>query len=225
MIAVVCVYWKGVFRGRENIYTTDWVRKLQGMVARNCSLEHEFVCLTNDESIDFCKTIPLRNDWPGYWSKLELFRRGIFDDYDKVLYLDLDVVVLKDLRLLVDYADYFTLIGTGNGERDIKEGKILVRRYNSSVMCFLPKTEEIENLYRCFDATFEMNKMFGDQDYIGREIPHATKFPHKWVQKIRDLPEHKPTSDTVVAMCMCPGMPQKNEAAKSKLKWVCEIWI
>ena len=48
------------------------------------------VCLS-DVPVEGVKTIPLSQNWPGWWSKLELFRPDIEGD---LLYFDLDTVVL-----------------------------------------------------------------------------------------------------------------------------------
>lgn len=46
-----------------------------------------FVCLSDANNLD-CKTIPLQHDWPGWWSKLELFKLQ-----GPVLYTDLDTII------------------------------------------------------------------------------------------------------------------------------------
>lgn len=51
------------------------------------------VCLT-DTDVPGVKTLPLYYSWPGWWSKMELFRPDIRGD---LLYLDLDTVVMGDL--------------------------------------------------------------------------------------------------------------------------------
>lgn len=48
-------------------------------------------CLS-DVEVEGVPTIPLKHDWPGWWSKLELFSPDIEQD---LLYFDLDTVVLK----------------------------------------------------------------------------------------------------------------------------------
>ena len=46
-----------------------------------------FVCLSDTSNLD-CAVIPLRHDWPGWWSKIEVFNlKG------PVLYMDLDTVI------------------------------------------------------------------------------------------------------------------------------------
>lgn len=57
----------------------------------------ELVCLTDmpkADAIDGVRVVPLVNGWPGWWSKIELFRPDVFSG--PVLYLDLDVVVHAD---------------------------------------------------------------------------------------------------------------------------------
>lgn len=56
-----------------------------------------FVCLS-DLALD-CETIPLKHDYPGWWSKIELFREGLFSGH--VIYLDLDTDVVGPLDPLV----------------------------------------------------------------------------------------------------------------------------
>lgn len=60
------------------------------------------VCLTDFEGRDFdvppfpVRLITLKHDWPGWWSKIELFRPGLFSRGDRVIYLDLDTVPTGD---------------------------------------------------------------------------------------------------------------------------------
>lgn len=75
-------------------YDETWVIKLRNSVARHLSVPHRFVCLT-DVEIPGVETIPLVNNWAGWWSKLELFRAGLFDG--PVLYFDLDVVMVDSI--------------------------------------------------------------------------------------------------------------------------------
>jgi hypothetical protein len=51
------------------------------------------VCLS-DVEVEGVETIPLKYNWPKWWSKLELFSDAIDGD---LLYIDLDTVVLGDL--------------------------------------------------------------------------------------------------------------------------------
>lgn len=64
-------------------------------------------CLTDcDISHPGIEPVPLKHGWKGWWSKLELFRPGLFDG--PTLYLDIDTVVVGSLEGLV--ADRFTML-------------------------------------------------------------------------------------------------------------------
>ena len=94
MINVVCVLRNGGKVG----YDATWVEKLKNSVARNLTLKHKFVCLSD---VDVpCERIPLIGAGAGFWAKLELFRPGLFTD--PVLYIDLDTVICSNLDDIVD---------------------------------------------------------------------------------------------------------------------------
>lgn len=84
LLTVACVLKSG------GIYDASWVARLRDGVARHLPIEHRFVCLSD---VDVpCDRIPLEHDWPGWWSKIELFKlKG------PVLFLDLDNAVVGDL--------------------------------------------------------------------------------------------------------------------------------
>jgi hypothetical protein len=88
----------------SKVYTPEWVARLQRGVARHLSLPHRFVCLSD---VDVpCERIPLETEWPGWWSKIELFRPGLFNG--PVLYFDLDTVVVGSLDAMAAYPHKFT---------------------------------------------------------------------------------------------------------------------
>lgn len=83
-LTVACV----LKRGKR--YSSTHVRALQNGVARNLSLKHNFVCLS-DVNVP-CQRIKLQHNWKGWWSKVELFKLS-----GPVLYLDLDVLPVGSL--------------------------------------------------------------------------------------------------------------------------------
>lgn len=99
-ITVACVLKSG------GDYGPDYVSRLKNSVARNLTLPHKFVCLS-DMDVD-CERIKLKDLYPGWWSKLELFRPGLFDS--KVLYLDLDTVILRNIDGLVKHNHRFSML-------------------------------------------------------------------------------------------------------------------
>lgn len=85
------------------IYDATWVARLRDGVKRHLPIEHRFVCLSD---VDVpCERIPLQHDWPGWWSKIELFTLP-----GPVLYFDLDTAIVGNLETLASHAEERKLI-------------------------------------------------------------------------------------------------------------------
>lgn len=96
MLTVVCVLKSG------GCYTPEYVKRLKEGVDRNLK-GHNFVCFSD---VDVpCDRIPLTKNWPGWWSKLEIFTMT-----GKTLYFDLDTVITGDLRQIAEYPHKFTML-------------------------------------------------------------------------------------------------------------------
>lgn len=89
-------------------YTPDHVLTLKAMCRRRMPYLGNFVCLT-DMVVPKVHTIPLLRNWTGWWSKVELFRPGVFGPDEPVLYLDLDTVILDDFALTPDPGQFWML--------------------------------------------------------------------------------------------------------------------
>lgn len=86
-----------------------WHAQVLASQMRMAAPHEPFVCLT-DVAVDGVSTIPLQHGWPGWWSKLELFRPDVFPAGERVLFADLDTLVLGDLSdLLAIEAPFVTL--------------------------------------------------------------------------------------------------------------------
>lgn len=94
MLTLACVLRSGGKVG----YDASWVEKLQNMLRRNITQPFEMVCLS-DVAVP-CRRIALVGTDSGYWSKMELFRPGLFSG--PVLYFDLDTVICGNLDSLIN---------------------------------------------------------------------------------------------------------------------------
>lgn len=97
-ITVACVLRSG------GAYRPDDVVRLRDQVAAHLS-GHEFVCLSD---VDVpCERIALQHDWPGWWSKMEMFLLP-----PPVLFFDLDTMIVGDLGDVAAQADewQFTML-------------------------------------------------------------------------------------------------------------------
>ena len=84
---IITVYKTG------GIYTRDYVERLERAVRANTQVDYEFVCLTDDvtEAYD----VPMQQNWPGWWGKLEMFDHSRFPGHN--VFIDLDTVIMKDI--------------------------------------------------------------------------------------------------------------------------------
>lgn len=229
MINVVCV----LNEQKRAPYTIDWVVKLKNMVDRYLKITHSFICLTNsDDKRDDIGIIfrKLQNDWRGWWSKMELFSPALAIA-GRVLYLDLDVLVVNRLEPIVDYPAEFAIgPAYGNPQVHHKHRVRGVRRgYNSSVMAFTPGeiTEQIwEKFIRSPARWMEMFR--GDQDFLKQFCPDLEKFPREWIPKLGDCIDmdknFEPPEQAKVVLCMERNMKKKNIDAVKKYPELRQVW-
>jgi len=93
MLTVVCVYRSG------GVYTEQDVISLREQVTSNLTVNHEFVCLSDTDV--GAGTIALQHNWPGWWSKMELYGPLLHDKED-ILYIDLDTVIAGNIDWVID---------------------------------------------------------------------------------------------------------------------------
>lgn len=98
-LTIVSVYKPG--KG----FSSDYVTRLRDGVAKFCQAPYKFVCLTNSD-IKGVESIPMVANRDGYWNKLEVFRKGLFDG--PVVYLDLDTIIVSDVTDMLTYPHKFT---------------------------------------------------------------------------------------------------------------------
>lgn len=82
-------------------YGPEWVWALRRGLNRHLDVPYRFVCLSDVVGIGQWR-VPLKHDWRGWWSKMELFdpANGLTGT---VLYLDLDTIVTGDLSDMLAY--------------------------------------------------------------------------------------------------------------------------
>lgn len=168
-----CVYRPG------GGFSDEYVYRLQRAVAKFCRLPHRFVCLTN-QNLKGMEVVPFVRNWPGYWSKIELFRPGLFDG--PVRYFDLDTAFLSDITDIVE-AHYAFACGTS-----WKHGGGNDNYMNSAVMMWDSRID-LSHIYEQFTAgvipKYEQSwQRWGDQgfiqDHLGRPFESLlTRWPNR----------------------------------------------
>lgn len=79
-------------------YHPSHVVALKKRFERHLTIPFRFVCLS-DVATPHYDVVPLKHDWPGWWSKIELFREDLFPG--PVFYADLDTVPVRNMDSIV----------------------------------------------------------------------------------------------------------------------------
>lgn len=92
----------------------EYVNTLYDMVRRSLpgGFMGKFVCLT-DNAADLdpgIAVMDLPSDLDGWWGKLYLFKRGLFPDGARVIFFDLDTLILGDLEAITRYTGQFATL-------------------------------------------------------------------------------------------------------------------
>lgn len=209
-------------------YDASWVEKLQRGVARHLKIEHEFVCLT-DIKVPSCRTIPLVNDWAGWWSKLELFREGLFDR--RVLYIDLDNVVVGSLdEVAACQGSFITAHDWTYSYKQVLNSTVM--SWEGDYSFILDRfSASVGKTIRFYDKSIQKDKSpirrIGDQAYIEDEL--RDKEVSFYNRQLSDtaiasyrLHNCKTTYPSDAAIISFHGQDKPNTA---KADWIKETWI
>ena len=197
-------------------YGPKYVNALASMVERNVHFAgYDFVCFTDDpKGINpHIRTFPLPCKLEGWWQKVGLFKPRIDGIYtDKILFLDLDVVIAGSLDPILEMDTDWAICH--DWPEEIKPGDT---DYNSSA--FLLKAGSQPQVWKDFDMRFATPE--GDQAWIQEKAPGADLFPYDWTPsyKLRSLHlQEKPPEDAKVVVFH--GNPKPPECGG----WVLDMW-
>jgi hypothetical protein len=203
-LLVICVCKSG------GEYSAEWVRKLKDGVARNLTVPYEFKCLSDIEVPD---RIPLRHKWPGWWSKIELFR----EITGPTLYLDLDTVITGPLAHLVSLPHDFAMLRNFHVPEFVGSGVMWFGKSQKHVyerFCEKP-FKWIEYHDRKRDGPY-----LGDQAFIWEAM--GKKVAHLPMETIKSYKFHckdgLPENTSIVCFHGQPKLPDV------KADWITENW-
>lgn len=202
-------------------YTIEDVRLLDyHLRLHRGKLDIQVICLSDKvftpTKIYGISFLPLRDNWEGWWSKMNIFA-PFYDDMKPFLFFDLDTVILDEYSFLVPKGDPEEFIAL----TDWYTPSVI----NSSVM-WVPDTKEIVKMWYDFDDhSKEMMRQFrGDQDFI---FNRSKNFVRRWqdrtngIQTMKPRPRCKPLlrkPEGVPVICF-HGKPGVWEAANT-IDWV-----
>lgn len=213
-VTVACVLVRG-----HIAFTTDYVERLYSMVTRHVDRPFRFVCLTDRPQQRMppgVEAIPVRLPprLKGWWAKINLWKPGLFTG--RVLYLDLDVLVVSELAPIIDFPARMALVPDGAPTFQGRGPLKVVKRFNSSAMVW--DADVGTNLYT--DWTSKVAKrLWGDQDWIGEQMPEEMTLPAEWFPRLSAVKPPWPNEAKVI-LCKCP----KNHEAATRWPWFNEAW-
>ncbi len=180
---IACVLKTGDFYNRNKKINYDlkyplWLKK---QCEKFITIPFKFVCLTDLDHIEGVETIKLKHNFPGWWSKMELFRPGIFKTKN-VFYFDLDTVLVGNIDHIVSYKHDFTVlryISTNNKETDRIGSGIMAWSLDLSFLynTFLEKAEQFMEEYTTYDK-------WGDQGFIYHHVKGMQKFQELFPEEL-----------------------------------------
>ena len=212
-LAVACVLKTGAWHNgmHRSEYRAEHVQLLRRQVSKHLTLPHRFVCLS-DVQIEGVETIPLTQGWPGWWNKIELFQH----DLGRLLYLDLDTVIVGSLNDLVSRSHRFTALQALS--RD--QGRCL----NSGLMAWEGRRLDIFERFRAAPDRYmrqcRVRGNWGDQGFINGHVGHWDAwqeiFPGRVVSYKLHLKQRLPPPPGTSVVCF-HGKPRPWEVSHS---WV-----
>lgn len=161
-------------------YTPEHVQWLHSQLPP----EAEAVCFS-DSHIPGIKTIPLKENWPGWWAKLELFRPDIQED---IFFLDLDTVITGDISVLLAE------------KRMMMLNDFYHPQFVASGVMYIPhdvKREVWQKFTHNPERHMRIHRVSGDQGFLSRALT-----PARWQD---DYPGQFISYKAHVAACWMPG--------------------
>lgn len=189
-------------------FDPEYVHRLQRAVALNLDVPHDFAVITDMPSWYRCRTLEPMDNLKGYWQKVTLFAPQRWREYagNRILYLDLDTVVMGNITELVKYPSAFLTL------RDR-----LLPMVNSSIMCW--DYPEFKHIYNNFKGDID-NWPRGDQEWINSQVwPEWINeaFPGEYPDFKEDLKHRDPIG--VERIVWFHGVPLPHT-----LQWVQDLW-
>lgn len=206
-------------------YTAKYVNNLFNGIVRNTKTPITFTAITDLTSgfLPAIQILPFKHQWPGWWSKIEMFRQNIWSA-GRVWYFDLDTIFVGELTsILTDerYGDNFYTLND----------PYVPGRLASGVMTWKANDEVSTQIYERFVLNdkniISSCGSLGDQCWIGSTL--TTRYfvqdlhPSKFVSLKRDCIDGRCVGSSSVVYFH--GKPRPHEALiNHETAWVRKYW-
>jgi len=194
-------------------YGPEYVNRLAAMVLRHTTLPYRFLCLTDNPKGVQCDCAPIGTDAPGWWAKLILFKPHPALAGQRVLFLDLDTVIVGNMDPLLAYQGDFAIL------RDFYRPT----GYGSGIMGLAPGAapQVWSNFIRKANGSGVMAEHYGDQWWIETQVPTADRWQDVCPGLIGSYKADKMAdSPKGFAVCCFHGLPKPEHVNG----WVAREW-
>lgn len=174
---VVCIKWGKVFGADE-------VNILFRACRKHSKKELHFVCLTDnsDGLVDGIEIRPIPNigltadEWrrPGVWPKLSLFSPEL-EDLGRVLFLDLDMMIVGDLEPFFQPTDGSVFLNMGQSWRPNPQTS--QKEPGTAIFSFDPAMERSVLTTFLADKASHINNYRNEQDFVGAHVSKVSYWP------------------------------------------------
>lgn len=208
---VICVLRSG------GEYDASWVEKLQRGVARHLTIPHRFRCLSD---VPVACGEPLKHDWPGWWSKIELFRPGVITG--PTLYLDLDTVICGPLDNIAKLSYPFAALRNFHQPDFIGSGVMWFRDGDAVPHSVFAKFAKMPQAYIAHHERVQAGSHLGDQAFIWDTLKGQVPFLTDEFPGIKSYKYHArsfmPADTSIICFHGLPRLPQV------KSPWITQHW-
>jgi len=222
MIAVACVYSTWRPHERDSIswpsdgskFSQSHVIRLEHMVRRHSTVPYKFIVLSNDPTLpSYLNVVPLMHRWPSWWCKIELFAPSNFNRFSRIIYFDLDTIILGNIDPLLSSSENILVI------RDFYTQQMStgVLAWNRGALDVL----HTEFLGREMEVTLTH---VGDQDWLRDCVPtHCVRYiqdvqPGTYSYKVHCSTGHPPLNAKIVCFHGSPFIQDVKDP------WVIKEW-
>ena len=196
----------------------EYVNKLAAMVRRNITVPYRFACVTDDASglddgIEVIQPPTNIRNIKGWFTKLYLFAPGTFPKGERIVYLDLDTLILTNIDDFASYGGPFA--GLGQFREKVGGGP-----FGSGLMLWEAGsvdhiwTEWVRLAHPLGDGT--------DDSWIAAQVPQASRIqrvlPGVVSYKFHKCRDGPPKGARVVCFQRRP------KCHDCGAKWVSEVW-
>ncbi len=212
---VICVKWGTKFG-------PEYVNRLYKMVEKNLTIPHRFVCFTNEpEGINEGVEIRPFNmlDDSGLpekaWKKLSLFTDKLGDLEGRALFLDLDIVILRNIDEFFNVPGEFVIIKDWDFKNDIIGNSSVFRfevnKHKDIIDNFYKEGKDIRKRYKNEQA-FLSHQMYNKGILTYWDENWCVSFKRNCLRKFPFNYFYEPKEPSEAKILVFHGRPNPNQA-------------